>query len=145
MRAALDKLQRRIEMFCEKRRAAAVISQGCHRRKGVLIAQKTAKACFHAPDRKQRAGRDAVTLFKLCEECRIGLLERAPARNDPVGPALGHEGIERQLEAVLAPVGADGSLRIARAHEGGNRLGLHPVGLCLDRKAFLPRFKTTSR
>ena len=145
MRAALDKFQCRIEMIGEKRRPAAVIGKRRHRRQGVLVAHEAAKARLHAPDCKQRAGRNPVAFLKLCKEGRIGILERAAPGDNPGGPALCHEGIERQLETVLAPVGPDGALRIAGAHEGGDCLWLHPIGLCLNRKAFFPRFKTAAR
>ena len=145
MRAAINELQRRIKLLREKFRPAAIIGKGRNRRQRILIARKTAEACLHAPDGKKRAGRNAVAFFEHRKERGIAFLQRAPPRDNAGSPALCHEGIERQLETVLAPVGPDGALRIAGGHEGGNRLRLDPIGLCFGGKARFPSFEARRR
>ena len=111
--AAIDQLQRRIELVGEIFRAAAVIGERCDRREHVLVAALAAEAGLHAPDRDQRPRRHAVALLDRGEQRGLRLLQRTPARDDRGGAALGEELVERQLEAALAAIGGDG--RAARS------------------------------
>src|SRR4029450_1577968 len=76
------------------------------------------EACLHSPNGQERTRRDAVALLDRRKECRMGLLERAPARDDRRAATLGEKLIERQTEAPLATVSRDGCCRIRSRHEG---------------------------
>ncbi|MCY1310355.1 hypothetical protein D9M70_605360 [compost metagenome] len=84
----------------------------------MLFAHEAAKACFHAPDSDQRAGGHAEAAFNAGEERRILLLHLLAAGNDRLTAALLHELVERQLEALLAAVGADRRLVVGDAGKG---------------------------
>ena len=73
---------------------------------------------LHSPNGQERPRRDAVALLDGREQCRMGLLERAPARDDGRAATLGEKLIQRQTEAPLATVSRDGCRRVVRRHEG---------------------------
>ena len=54
--AAIDELQRRVELFREELRTTAVVGERRDRGEHVLIAALAAEAGLHAPDRNQRPG-----------------------------------------------------------------------------------------
>ena len=116
--AAIDQCQGCVELLGEKGRPAAVIGERRHGRQSVLIPALPPEARLHSPNGQERPRRDAVALLDGREECRMGLLERAPARDDGRAAALGEKLIERQTEASLAAVGRDGRSRIVGRHEG---------------------------
>ena len=89
-------------------------------RQSVLIALHGAETCLHAPNGQQRSRRDAIALLDRGEQRRMGLLERAPARDDDRAAAFGHELVERQMEALLAAVGANRRAVIIRRHQRGD-------------------------
>ena len=66
--AALDEVQCRIELIGEIVGAAAVKRQRRDGRKRVFLAHEAAETGFHAPDRDDRAGRDAVAALDRIEE-----------------------------------------------------------------------------
>ena len=97
--AAIDQLQRRIELLGEIFRAAAVVGKRRDRGQHVLVAALAAEAGLHAPDREQRPWRHAVALLDRREQRALRLLQRAAARDDGRGAALGEELIEREAES----------------------------------------------
>lgn len=56
-----DELERGIELVGEIFRTTAVIGKGRNSRQRMLVAHIAAKTGLHAPDRNQRAGRNAET------------------------------------------------------------------------------------
>ena len=76
------------------------------------------------------------------EECRVGLLERAPARDDGRAAALNQKLIERQTEAPLATVSRDGRSRIGSGHEGPDGGGPDAPSPSFSRELILPRTRS---
>ena len=99
------------------------------------------EAGLHSPNGQERPGRDAVALLNGREHCRMGLLERAPARDDGRAATLGEKLIERQTEAPLATVGRDGGSRIVRRHEGCDGGGTDTLCPRFIGELALPRFE----
>ena len=62
------------------------------------------EARLHSPNGQERPRRDAEALLDGRKECRIGLLERAPARDDGRAATLSEKLIERQMAAMVAVV-----------------------------------------
>ena len=83
----------------------------------MLIAALPPEPCLHSPDRQERPGGNAEALLNGGEECRMRLLERAPARDDGRAATLSEKLLERQTEAPLSTVSPDGRRRIGRCHE----------------------------
>ena len=78
-----------------------------------------AEAGLHAPDRKQRPGRHAVSLLDVGEHRRLRLPELPTFGDDRRRAALDQELIERKAEAALPAIGVDGRLRVGRPHQRG--------------------------
>src|SRR5690606_7241555 len=74
----------------------------------MLVAEEAAETGFHAPDGEERACRHAITPLDRSEKLGILLLHGLATGNDRGAATLLHELIERQLEALLAAVGANG-------------------------------------
>jgi hypothetical protein len=87
-----------------------VVGKSGDGRQGVLIAVLTSEGRLHPPDGQERPRRGAVALLDGCEERRLGLLQRATARDNGRGTALGEKLVERQAKASLAAIGGDGGL-----------------------------------
>ena len=116
--AALDEGQRRVELVGEIVGTAAVEGQRRYSRQRVFLAHEAAETGFHAPDRDDRAGRNAVTVFNGIEESGVLRLHLLAARNNRLTATLLHELAQRQLEALLPTVGADGRLVVGDVGEG---------------------------
>src|SRR6266852_6347621 len=86
---AIDECQSRVELLGEIGRATAVISVSSHSRQSVLIPPRPPEARLHSPNSQERPRRYAEALLDGREECRIGLLECATARDDGRTAALG--------------------------------------------------------
>src|SRR6266540_7354244 len=104
---AIDQCQSCVELLGEIGRPTAVIGESSHSRQSVLIPARPPEARLHSTNGQERPRRDAEALLDGREQCRIGLLERAPARDDGRAAALGEKLIERQTEASLATVSRD--------------------------------------
>ena len=111
---AIDQGQRGVELVGEVFRTAAIVGERRHRGERVDVAADGAEAGLHAPDRQERARRHAVALLDRVEEGRVLLLQSPAPLDDGRAAALGEELVQRQLEAVLAPVRRDGGGRVGR-------------------------------
>src|SRR5205823_207816 len=115
--AAIDQLQRRIELVGEILRAPAIIRKRRDGGERVLVSALTAERGLHAPDGDQRPRRNAVTLLDAGEQRSLRLLQRTPARNDRRAAALGEKFRQRETEAALAAVGIDRRRRVTGLHQ----------------------------
>src|SRR5215467_3748010 len=85
---AIDQCQSCVELLGEIGRPAAVIGESSHSRQSVLVPARSPEPRFHAPNGQEWSRRDTEALLDGREECRVGLLERAPARDDGRPAAL---------------------------------------------------------
>src|SRR2546429_164645 len=104
----IDQCQSCVELLGEIGRATAVIGESSHSRQNVLVPARPPEARLHSPNGQEWPRRDAEALLDGREECGVGLLERAPARDDSRAAALSEKLIERQTEAPLATISRDG-------------------------------------
>src|SRR5690349_9536969 len=91
-RAAVDELQRRVELLGEVFRTAAIIGEGGDGGDGVLVAGDRAEGRLHAPNGDERPGGHAVALLDGGEEPSVLRLLAPALGNDGRGAALLHEG-----------------------------------------------------
>ena len=77
--ATINELQRRIKVVGEVLGSAAVIGKGSDCRKGVLVAQESAKACLHPPDGDQGSCGDTKGVLDRDKKRSIGSLKHLPS------------------------------------------------------------------
>src|SRR5258708_10886362 len=142
---AIDQCQCCVELLGEIGRATAVISESSHGRQSVLIAARPSKPRLHSPDGQEWPRRDAIALLDGREECRIGLLECAPARDNGRTAAFGEKLIERQMHAALVTVSGDGCTRIGGRHDGSDGGSADALSLRFIGALLLPRLKASRR
>ena len=92
-------------MIGEERATPAVVGQRGDRRHDIGVAHEAAESAFHPPDRNKRSGGHAVAALDVVEQAGILPFQALAALGDGGAAALGHECVERKLEALLAPVG----------------------------------------
>ncbi len=136
--APVDKGQGGDELAGEEFRAPAIIGKRRHRRDRFLIAGDGAETRLHPPDGDERAGGHTVAFLEAGEKLGIGGLEPPALGDDGRGASLLHEGIERELEGMLAAVGADRALRVGRGGKCGETLGADALGPGLIGEGALP-------
>jgi hypothetical protein len=137
-RAAIDQLQRRVEVFGEIGRAPAVIGERRDRGEHVLIAALAAEPGLHSPDGEQRPRRYAVAALNGSKQRALRCLELPPFRNDGRSSPLGEKLVKREIETALAAVGIDGRLRVVRRHQGLDGRGTDALGPRLAGELLLP-------
>jgi hypothetical protein len=79
---AIDQCQSCVELVGERDRPTAVISESSRSRQSVLIPARPPEARLHPPTARSGPGGTPNALLDGREECRIGLLERTPGRDD---------------------------------------------------------------
>src|ERR1700730_14535389 len=142
---AIDQCQSCVELLGEIGRSTAVISESRHRRQSVLIPARPSEARLHSPNGQERPRRDAEALLDGRQQCRIGLLECAPARDDGRTAAFGEKLIERQTHAPLVTVSSDGCSRIVSRDEGCERGSADALSPRFIGELLLPRVEASRR
>src|SRR5436305_2130578 len=140
--AAIDQFQRGVELVRKILRPPAIVGERCNRREHVLISALSAKSRLHSPDRDQRPRWHAIALLDRCEQRALRLPQRASASDDGRSTPLGEKLFERQSKTSLAAIGSDGSARVARPHQGGDRRGADAFGASFLGELLLPALET---